>query len=200
MRQSTGGLEPLACSSRVTIAVLQRCGRLCKFPIPKPASLPCLAPSCTTLCSRWNLSGIRWCQASGTLVGAPGTSARIPGWRTCSVSCPAAEGSQLEEKLKAGESWLDNGLVFTTGEGKPLTPRTSSTGTSSPCSSGQDCRISGSTIYGIAACRSSPSAASRSATCRPSLGTPAPLSPSNATPTTTTPRRGAPPTRFPEEP
>jgi hypothetical protein len=51
-------LEPLSCSLRVIIEVLQGFAWTCKSRISKPYSLLCLAECCTVLRSRWYQSGI----------------------------------------------------------------------------------------------------------------------------------------------
>ena len=58
---------------------------------------------------------------------------------------------QLEEKLGAGGSYKDSGLVFATSKGHRSTRRTSSTAISSPCSSEQDCPIFAGMISGTRA-------------------------------------------------
>src|SRR5215203_166035 len=57
--EPTSGLEPLTCSLRVIIYVLQGFVRGCKSRISKGLSLPWLALCCTVLRSRWYQSGIR---------------------------------------------------------------------------------------------------------------------------------------------
>src|SRR5918998_3766756 len=57
-REPASGLEPLSCSLRVIIEVLQGFARTCKSRISKPYSLLCLAECCTVLRPRWYQSGI----------------------------------------------------------------------------------------------------------------------------------------------
>jgi|SRR5215208_712426 len=55
----TSGLEPLTCSLRVIIQVLQEVAQPCKTRIFRGVSFPCLAACYTVLRSRWYQSGIR---------------------------------------------------------------------------------------------------------------------------------------------
>src|ERR687894_598837 len=59
MGEPTSGLEPLACSLRVSQWVLQGFARTCKSPIPTPVPFPCLASCCTVLRSRWCQNGVK---------------------------------------------------------------------------------------------------------------------------------------------
>src|SRR5215203_5822953 len=56
--EQTSGLEPLTCSLRVIIHVLQGFAQGCESPIFKGFSFLRLAPCCTALRSRWCQSGI----------------------------------------------------------------------------------------------------------------------------------------------
>ena len=57
-KEPTSGLEPLTCSLRVIIQVLQEFAGVCKSRISKPVSLLSFAGCCTVLRSRWYQSGI----------------------------------------------------------------------------------------------------------------------------------------------
>jgi hypothetical protein len=66
-REPTSGLEPLTCSLRVIIQVLQGFARACKSRISRPVSLLRLAACCTVLRPRWCQSGVKRCQEFGRL-------------------------------------------------------------------------------------------------------------------------------------
>jgi hypothetical protein len=57
--EPTSGLEPLTCSLRVIIHVLQRFAEACKTRISRLVSFLRLAGCCTVLRSRWCQSGVR---------------------------------------------------------------------------------------------------------------------------------------------
>jgi hypothetical protein len=89
--EPTSGLEPLTCSLRVIIQVLQEFAGVCKSRISKPVSLLSFAGCCTVLRSRWDQNGIRTSNSYSLTVGP---MARPRGLRShnplslVSIGCP----------------------------------------------------------------------------------------------------------------